>query len=86
MRCEVGDVRAQRTPPVPEEATRTARVSAEARHRQFVEDVSEQFSGGKRFLDDVPREECADATELNALARDTEVTRAKKTGAGVAPC
>jgi hypothetical protein len=56
------------TPEVPEEGRRTARMSAESRYKRFVEHVSEQFSGGKRFLDDLPREVVADQEELSKLA------------------
>jgi hypothetical protein len=55
------------TPRVPEEAKAGARVDAESRYRQFVEHVSEEFSGGRRFLDDLSRELVADDTELDAI-------------------
>jgi len=44
------------TPGLPDEAKQAARASAEGRYRQYVEHISSQFSGGKRFLDDLPRE------------------------------
>ena len=56
------------TPSIPEEGKRAARTSAEARYKQFVDHLAEQFTGGKRFLDDLPREEFADDTELRELA------------------
>jgi hypothetical protein len=36
-------------------------------YRQFVEYVTQQLSGGPRFLDDLPREVLADDTELDAI-------------------
>jgi hypothetical protein len=33
---------------------------AESRYQQFVQHLVEQFSGGRRFLDDLPRESIAD--------------------------
>ncbi|MGA3124855.1 MAG: hypothetical protein ABSF69_29260 [Polyangiaceae bacterium] len=41
------------TPVVPESGKKSARAGAEIRYRQFVEHVAEQFSGGRRFLDDL---------------------------------
>jgi hypothetical protein len=55
------------TPRLQEEAKPGARVDAESRYRQFVEHVSEEFSGGRRFLDDLSREVVADDAELDAL-------------------
>jgi hypothetical protein len=48
------------TPAVAEQNRATARTTAEARYAQFVEYVSSQFSAGRRFLDDVPRDVVAD--------------------------
>lgn len=56
------------TPSLPEDAKRAARMIAETRYKQFVEHVVEQFSGGRRFLDDLPKESVADETELAALS------------------
>jgi hypothetical protein len=42
-------------------------VDAESRYRQFVEHVSEEFSGGRRFLDDLSREVVANDAELDAI-------------------
>ena len=52
---------------LPEEAKPGARVDAESRYRQFVEHVSEEFSGGRRFLDDLSREVDANDAELDAI-------------------
>ncbi len=57
------------TPAVSAEDRPAAKSSAEARYAQFVEYVSQQFSAGRRFLDDLPRESLADEEELAALAR-----------------
>jgi hypothetical protein len=57
------------TPSLPEDAKRAARMNAESRYKQFVEHVVEQFSGSRRFLDDLPKEPVADETELDAIAR-----------------
>jgi hypothetical protein len=61
------------TPRVPEEAKPSARLDAESRYRQFVEHVSEEFSGGRRFLDDLPREVVANDAELDAVAGNADL-------------
>ncbi|MGD0679505.1 MAG: hypothetical protein ABSC94_29295 [Polyangiaceae bacterium] len=61
------------TPPVPESSKRSARESAGSRFRQFVEHVAEQFSGGSRFLDDLPRESIGHDAELAALRTGGEM-------------
>ena len=57
------------TPNIPEDGKRAARASAESRYKLFVEHVAEQFSGGRRFLDDLPREPLGDEAELVALSK-----------------
>ena len=42
-------------------------MDAESRYGQFVEHVSEEFSGGRRFLDDLSREVVANDAELDAI-------------------
>jgi hypothetical protein len=59
------------TPTVPEDGKKLARTTAESRYRQFVEHVIEQFSGGRRFLDDLPRESIGADGELARLAAAT---------------
>jgi hypothetical protein len=59
------------TPRVPDDAKRGARIDAESRYRQFVEHVAEEFSGGRRFLDDLPRELLASDVELDALVNNS---------------
>ena len=56
------------TPTIPEHGKAAARSTAESRYRQFVEHVGEQFSGGRRFLDDLPREVVANEAELDMVA------------------
>ena len=56
------------TPAVAEQHHSTARSSSDARYTRFVEYVSSQFSSGRRFLDDLPREVVADERELAAIA------------------
>jgi len=68
------------TPNLPEDAKRAARMSAESRYRQFVEQVAERLTGGRRFLDDLPQERLADEAELARLAeKDEEPDPGKKT-------
>jgi predicted DNA-binding protein len=56
------------TPTIPEDGKAGARSTAESRYRLFVEHVGQQFSGGRRFLDDLPRESIAHDAELDAVA------------------
>jgi len=58
------------TAPVPEDGKRAARLLAESRYKQFVEHVTEEFARGKRFFDDLPREEIANPDELAAASRE----------------
>jgi hypothetical protein len=59
------------TPSLPEDGKRAARMTAESRYKQFVEHVAEQFSGGRRFLDDLPHESVANDAELDAIAANS---------------
>lgn len=59
------------TPRVPDDAKRGARIDAESRYRQFVQHVAEEFSGGRRFLDDLPHELVANDGELDAIANSS---------------
>ena len=64
------------TPNIPEDSKKAARANAEGRYKQFVEHVAEQFSGGHRFLDDLPYETIGDDAELTAAAAaETAVKR-----------
>ncbi len=53
------------TPRVPDDAKDFARRTAESRFAQFQQHLVEQFQGGHRFIDDLPREEIADEAELS---------------------
>jgi hypothetical protein len=62
------------TPQLPDEAKAPARSSAHARFHQFVTHLSERFSGGPRFLDDLPPfclyvEACTEGRESNIHQR-----------------
>ena len=46
---------------------RAAPTAAEIRFARFVEHIVERFTGGHRFLDDLPREVLADEVELAQL-------------------
>jgi len=56
------------TPRVPDDAKDFARRTAESRFGQFQQHLIEQFQGGHRFIDDLPREEIADEAELDNIA------------------
>jgi len=58
-------------PRIREEAKREARELAEVRYKQFVAHVAEEFSGGRRFLEDLPRELVAIDSELESIAAQT---------------
>ncbi len=58
------------TPSVPPQVKVDARASANSRYRQYVQYIVRQFSGGQRFLDDLPREVVADESELRRIAVD----------------
>jgi hypothetical protein len=53
-----------RNPSAPEGAM----ASAESRYRQFVDYLGKQFSGGHRFIDDLPREVIGNEVELANMA------------------
>jgi|CZKU01.1.fsa_nt_gi hypothetical protein len=58
------------TPHIPDNAKDSARRTAESRFAQYQEYVIEQFQGGRRFVDDLPREVIADETELSRMANE----------------
>jgi hypothetical protein len=71
------------TPNIPQESKGSARASAESRYQRFAEHVAERFSGGRRFLDDLPHEAIGEESELAALdARATGDDFKKGLGAG----
>ena len=55
------------TPNLRDEAKPAARSDAESRYRQFMDYVAHEFTGGRRFLDDLPRESIANDAELEAI-------------------
>lgn len=73
------------TPPVPQDARKTAQTSGEARYRQFTSYVAEQFAAGKRFIDDLPQERIADERELASVAQAAEDASAERTAAPITP-
>jgi hypothetical protein len=66
------------TPSLRDEVKLAAREDAESRYRQFMDYVAQEFTGGRRFLDDLPREVVADDAELAALAANTGSTGARE--------
>lgn len=62
------------TPSLREELKLAAREEAESRYQHFKDYVTQEFTGGRRFLDDLPREAVADDAELSALATGTRST------------
>jgi hypothetical protein len=68
------------TPVVPESGKKSARADAEIRYRRFVEHVAEQFSGGRRFLDDLPYESIGDDSELASVAECAHVDHPQRRG------
>jgi hypothetical protein len=55
-------------PGVPAQVKVDARATANSRYKQYVQYIVRQYSGGQRFLDDLPRELVADESELKGLA------------------
>jgi hypothetical protein len=58
------------TPSIPDNAKDYARRTAESRFAQFQEHLVERFEGGRRFVDDLPREVLADEAELSRMASE----------------
>jgi hypothetical protein len=54
-------------PTLDEEEKKSARRDADSRYRRFLQHVTQRFSGGPRFFDDLPRESIADDAELDAI-------------------
>ncbi len=57
-------------PQIPDNAKDSARREAESRFAQFQEYLVEQFQGGRRFVDDLPREVIGDEAELSRMASE----------------
>jgi len=64
------------TPQIPDHAKDAARREAESRFAQFQEYLVEQFQGGCRFVDDLPREVIADEAELSKMAGEASAAPA----------
>ena len=58
------------TPNIADDAKSLARRAAAARYARFLEYVVQRYSGGHRFVDDLPREPVADEAELTKLAQE----------------
>jgi hypothetical protein len=54
-------------PNIPEDRLYAARAKAEGAYKRFLEHVSEQFSEGRRFIDDLPKEVIATDAELDEI-------------------
>ena len=63
------------TPSLHEEVRPAAREDAESRYQQFKDYVTQEFAGGRRFLNDLPREALADDAELATIAANAGSAR-----------
>jgi hypothetical protein len=70
------------TPRISDDAKESERRTAESRFAQFIKCVVERFTGGHRFLDDLPREVLADEVELANLAAGAPPTACPNASAG----
>ncbi|MGH7434252.1 MAG: hypothetical protein ACRENE_01095 [Polyangiaceae bacterium] len=59
-----------------EELKPAAREEAESRYQHFKDYVTQEFAGGRRLLEDLPREAVADDAELEAMAANVRPTGA----------
>ncbi len=63
------------TPSLREELKPAAREDAESRYQHFKDYVTQEFAGGRRLLDDLPREAIADDAELDTAAANAGSAR-----------
>jgi hypothetical protein len=63
------------TPGLREELKPAAREEAESRYQHFKDYVTQEFAGGRRFLNDLPREALADDAELATIAANAGSAR-----------
>ncbi len=70
------------TPSIADDAKGFARRTAESRFKQFIDHVVQRFTGGHRFLDDLPREVLADETELANIAAQASAASPSVSPAG----
>lgn len=54
-------------PSIPDDRLSAARAKAEGAYGKFLELVTAQFSEGRRFIDDLPKEAIANETELDDI-------------------
>jgi hypothetical protein len=66
------------TPSLRDEVKPAARSDAESRYRQFMDYVAQEFTGGRRFLDDLPREAIGDDAELLTMATNSGLPGARE--------
>jgi hypothetical protein len=66
------------TPGLREELKAAAREEAESRYQHFKDYVTQEFAGGRRFLDDLPREAIADDAELVTMATKSSLPGARE--------
>jgi hypothetical protein len=62
-------------PSLREEAQPAAREDAESRYQAFKDYVAQEFTGGRRFLDELPREVIANDAELDTIAANVGSAR-----------
>ena len=62
-------------PSLREELKPAAREEAESRYQHFKDYVTQEFAGGRRLLDDLPREAIADDAELDTIAANAGSAR-----------
>jgi hypothetical protein len=58
--------------PLREELKPAAREEAERRYQHFKDYVTQEFAGGRRLLNDLPRETIADDAELDTLVANAD--------------
>jgi hypothetical protein len=63
------------TPSLREELKPAAREEAESRYQHFKDYVTQEFAGGRRLLDDLPREAIGDEAELDTMAANAGSAR-----------
>ena len=77
---EASGLRTPRTSP--SNAKDFAREEAESRFAEFQEYLVEQFQGGRRFVDDLPREVIADEAELSRMANEAPAAAGGEAASG----
>ena len=65
-------------PSLREELKPAAREEVESRYQHFKDYVTQEFAGGRRFLDDLPREAIADDAELVTMATKSSLPGARE--------